>query len=67
MRAEMESCASNNHWRAEEAIGGNAEALQALRELIIFPLHFSHQAQKLGLKVHFAPFFVFMFLLLLIM
>ncbi|KAG5051535.1 hypothetical protein JHK87_003733 [Glycine soja] len=50
MRAEMESCASNNHWRAEEAIGGNAEALQALRELIIFPLHFSHQAQKLGLK-----------------
>ncbi|KAG5079798.1 hypothetical protein AAZX31_02G112200 [Glycine max] len=46
----MESCASNNHWRAEEAIGGNAEALQALRELIIFPLHFSHQAQKLGLK-----------------
>ncbi|TKY69568.1 Cell division control protein 48-like B [Spatholobus suberectus] len=51
----MESCTSNssdsnNHWRAEEAIGGNAEALQALRELIIFPLHFSHQAQRLGLK-----------------
>ncbi|KAK7309880.1 hypothetical protein RJT34_06971 [Clitoria ternatea] len=49
----MESCTSsndNNHWRAEEAIGGNAQALQALRELIIFPLQFSHQAQKLGLK-----------------
>ncbi|KAL2349152.1 hypothetical protein Fmac_003152 [Flemingia macrophylla] len=55
MRAEMESCTSNssdskNHLRAEEAIGGNAQALQALRELIIFPLHFSHEAQKLGLK-----------------
>ncbi|BAT99141.1 Cell division control protein [Vigna angularis] len=54
MCAEMESCSSNssdnNHWRAEEAIGGNAEALQALRELIIFPLHFSQEAEKLGLK-----------------
>ncbi|XP_022633961.1 cell division control protein 48 homolog B isoform X2 [Vigna radiata var. radiata] len=55
MCAEMESCTSNSsdnnsHWRAEEAIGGNAEALQALRELIIFPLHFSQEAQKLGLK-----------------
>ncbi|ESW25502.1 hypothetical protein PHAVU_003G041700 [Phaseolus vulgaris] len=51
----MESCTSNrsdnnNHWRAEEAIGGNTEALQALRELIIFPMHFSQEAQKLGLK-----------------
>ncbi|XP_020218216.1 cell division control protein 48 homolog B [Cajanus cajan] len=51
----MESCTSNssgsnNHWRAEEAIGGNTQALQALRELIIFPLHFSHEARKLGLK-----------------
>ncbi|KAI4314075.1 hypothetical protein L6164_027016 [Bauhinia variegata] len=45
------SC-TNTHiqWRAEEAIGGNAEALQTLRELIIFPLHYSRQAQKLGLK-----------------
>ncbi|KAJ1433086.1 P-loop containing nucleoside triphosphate hydrolase [Sesbania bispinosa] len=47
----MESrTSSNNQWRAEEAIGGNAEAIQALRELIIYPLHFSRQAQKLGLK-----------------
>lgn len=51
----MESCTSNssgsnNHWRAEEAIGGNTQALQALRELIIFPIHFSHEARKLGLK-----------------
>ncbi|OIW21679.1 hypothetical protein TanjilG_07839 [Lupinus angustifolius] len=41
---------SNNQWEAEEAIGGNTEALEALRELIIFPLHYSRQAQKLGLK-----------------
>ncbi|KAI4313814.1 hypothetical protein L6164_026764 [Bauhinia variegata] len=43
---------TNTHiqWRAEEASGGNAEALQALRELIIFPLHYSRLAQKLGLK-----------------
>ncbi|KAK7307050.1 hypothetical protein VNO77_39768 [Canavalia gladiata] len=50
----MESCTtnrdSNEQWRAEEAIGGNAEGLQALRELIIYPLHFKHQAHKLGLK-----------------
>ncbi|XP_027360244.1 cell division control protein 48 homolog B isoform X1 [Abrus precatorius] len=53
----MESCVSNSdrkeQWRAEEAIGGNAEALQALRELIIYPFLFSQQARKLGLKVHF--------------
>ncbi|KAF1863795.1 hypothetical protein Lal_00030903 [Lupinus albus] len=41
---------NNNQWKAEEAIGGNTEALEALRELIIFPLHYSRQAQKLGLK-----------------
>ncbi|CAJ1931890.1 unnamed protein product [Sphenostylis stenocarpa] len=55
LNGQMESCTSNssdsnNHWRAEEVIGGNTEALQALRELIIFPLHFAHEAQKLGLK-----------------
>jgi len=67
--AEMESCTSNssdnnNHWRAEDAIGGNAEALQALRELIIFPHHFSREAQKLGLKVQNFPSFIMFFLLL---
>lgn len=41
---------SEEDWRAEEAIGGNGQALQALRELIIFPLLYSQQAQKLGLK-----------------
>ncbi|GMH31192.1 hypothetical protein Nepgr_033035 [Nepenthes gracilis] len=37
-------------WKAEEAIAGNAEALQALRELIIFPLKYSRESRKLGLK-----------------
>jgi len=42
---------SNNEWKAEEAIGGNKAALEALRELITFPLLYSREAQKLGLKV----------------
>lgn len=42
---------SKKPWRAEEEIAGNAEALQALRELITFPLYYSREAQKLGLKV----------------
>ncbi|MFS8020797.1 putative AAA+ ATPase domain, ATPase, AAA-type, core, AAA ATPase, AAA+ lid domain-containing protein [Helianthus anomalus] len=49
----MESSCSTNDvvkWRAEEAIAGNAEALQALRELITYPLLYSRQAKKLGLK-----------------
>ncbi|XP_076885330.1 cell division control protein 48 homolog B-like [Bidens hawaiensis] len=37
-------------WRAEHANAGNAEALQALRELITYPILYSHQARKLGLK-----------------
>lgn len=44
-------------WRAEEAIAGNAPALEALRELITFPLYYSSEAKKLGLKViSFMPF-----------
>lgn len=39
-------------WKAEEVIGGNAEALRALRELIIFPHLYIQEAQKLGLKVN---------------
>ncbi|PON64651.1 Spastin [Trema orientale] len=39
-----------NQWGAEEAIAGNAQALQALRELIIFPTLYSREARKLGLK-----------------
>ncbi|KAH9602640.1 hypothetical protein KSS87_005125 [Heliosperma pusillum] len=41
---------SNSEWRAEEAIAGNSEAIEALRELIIYPLHYSSHAQLLGLK-----------------
>ncbi|KAA0034477.1 cell division control protein 48-like protein B [Cucumis melo var. makuwa] len=41
---------SENKWRAEEAIAGNSEALKALRELIVFPLLFSQEAKKIGLK-----------------
>ncbi|KAG6791911.1 hypothetical protein POTOM_001045 [Populus tomentosa] len=41
---------SNKEWKAEEAIGGNKAALEALRELITFPLLYSREAQKLGLK-----------------
>ncbi|XP_052186837.1 cell division control protein 48 homolog B [Diospyros lotus] len=36
--------------RAEEAIAGNGEALQALRELITFRFLYYRQARKLGLK-----------------
>ncbi|XP_059655683.1 cell division control protein 48 homolog B isoform X2 [Cornus florida] len=49
----MESCSSNNgneEWRAENAIAGNGEAIEALRELITFPLLYSRESQKLGLK-----------------
>ncbi|MQL72886.1 hypothetical protein Taro_005268, partial [Colocasia esculenta] len=37
-------------WRAEEAVAGNARALQALRELIIYPIVYSREARILGLK-----------------
>ncbi|KAK6133953.1 hypothetical protein DH2020_032311 [Rehmannia glutinosa] len=37
-------------WRAEEAIAGNSEALQALRELISYPILYSREAKKLGRK-----------------
>ncbi|KAH7834987.1 hypothetical protein Vadar_021815 [Vaccinium darrowii] len=52
---EASSSGSNTNgesgeFRAEEAIGGNAEAIQALRELIIFPLLYSRESRKLGLR-----------------
>ena len=57
-----EKCSvSEEQWKAEEAIGGNAQALQALRELIVFPLLYSREAQKLGLKVSSFTFFQFSF------
>ncbi|TMW93656.1 hypothetical protein EJD97_011336 [Solanum chilense] len=42
------SCAGK--WKAEEAIAGNAEALRVLRELITYPLLYSAESRKLGLK-----------------
>ncbi|KAK9750627.1 hypothetical protein RND81_02G209200 [Saponaria officinalis] len=38
------------NWRAEEAIAGNSDAIESLRELIAFPLHYSSHAHLLGLK-----------------
>ncbi|XP_033136393.1 cell division control protein 48 homolog B isoform X2 [Brassica rapa] len=37
-------------WQAEAEIGGNERALQALRELIIFPFRYPLEARTLGLK-----------------
>ncbi|XP_065868118.1 cell division control protein 48 homolog B [Euphorbia lathyris] len=39
----------NKAWRAEEAVAGNQAALEALRELIMFPLLYSREAKRLGL------------------
>ncbi|CAH1417050.1 unnamed protein product [Lactuca virosa] len=46
------SCSTNDagEWKAEEVIAGNAEALQALRELITYPLLYSRESRQLGLK-----------------
>lgn len=52
---EMESSSGSiscaGEWRAEKAIAGNAEALRVLRELITYPLLYSAESRKLGLKV----------------
>ncbi|KAM0951373.1 putative P-loop containing nucleoside triphosphate hydrolase [Dioscorea sansibarensis] len=37
-------------WKAEEAIAGNRRALEALRELVIYPFRYARESQKLGLK-----------------
>ncbi|XP_050238866.1 cell division control protein 48 homolog B-like isoform X2 [Mercurialis annua] len=39
----------NEQWRADEEIAGNQAALEALRELILFPLFYSQEAKILGL------------------
>ncbi|GAB2240144.1 hypothetical protein Droror1_Dr00020662 [Drosera rotundifolia] len=44
------SVSNGREWRAEDVIAGNAAALQALRELIVYPLKYSCQSRKLGLK-----------------
>ena len=38
-------------WRAEEAVAGNRMALQALRELVVYPFVYARQSRLLGLKV----------------
>ncbi|KAM0907800.1 hypothetical protein ACQ4PT_015923 [Festuca glaucescens] len=38
-------------WRAEEAVGGYRMALQALRELVVYPFLYAREARLLGLKV----------------
>ncbi|GER39195.1 cell division control protein 48 B [Striga asiatica] len=37
-------------WKAEKAIAGNSEALQALRELISYPILYSRESKILGLN-----------------
>ncbi|KAJ0980169.1 hypothetical protein J5N97_008424 [Dioscorea zingiberensis] len=37
-------------WKAEKAIAGNRRALEALRELIIYPFLYANESRKLGLK-----------------
>lgn len=41
----------DGEWKVEEAVGGNGEAIEALRELIVYPYLYRDQIQKLGLKV----------------
>jgi hypothetical protein len=55
MCGETESCtsSSNGHQKADDVIGGNAKAIQILRELITYPRLFTHEAKQLGLKVLF--------------
>ena len=38
-------------WRAEEAVAGNRTALQALRELVMYPFLYARESRLLGLKV----------------
>ncbi|KAK1305537.1 hypothetical protein QJS10_CPA10g01988 [Acorus calamus] len=41
---------SEGRWRAEEAIRGNARALEILREYVTYPFVYAEEAKKLGLK-----------------
>ncbi|CAM8912852.1 unnamed protein product [Rhodiola kirilowii] len=40
----------DGEWKAEEAIGGNAEAVEALRELIVLPFKNRAKARNLGFQ-----------------
>lgn len=50
MESNSGSTSYAGEWRAEEAVAGNAEALRVLRELITYPLLYSAESRKLGLK-----------------
>lgn len=50
MESSSGSTSYAGEWRAEEAVAGNAEALRVLRELITYPLLYSAESRKLGLK-----------------
>ncbi|KAL0693157.1 hypothetical protein Bca4012_060337 [Brassica carinata] len=53
LEAQVSGCddiVGDDTWQAEAEIGGNERALQALRELIIFPFRYSLEARTLGLK-----------------
>ncbi|CAH9119776.1 unnamed protein product, partial [Cuscuta europaea] len=50
MESSIGSTTDSREWTAEDAIAGNAEAVRALRELITYPLLYSQESQKLGLK-----------------
>ncbi|KAJ1271739.1 hypothetical protein BS78_06G149300 [Paspalum vaginatum] len=41
---------SHDGWRAEEAVAGNRKALEALRELVIYPFLYARESRLLGLK-----------------
>lgn len=60
-RAKKERMGSNVNegFRAEEAVAGNSEALRALRQLIIYPIIYAEESQKLGLRVICFLFFYF--------
>lgn len=45
----------NGILRAEEAVAGYANVIEALREIIIYPIIYSEESRKLGLKVRILP------------
>ncbi|WVZ86279.1 hypothetical protein U9M48_033085 [Paspalum notatum var. saurae] len=48
--ANMSDGKSQDGWRAEEAVAGNRKALEALRELVIYPFLYARESRLLGLK-----------------
>ena len=48
----MTIAGNDAEWKAEQVIAGNHRALQALRELLLWPTLFSKEANILGLRVN---------------